>query len=311
MNLKQAHYVKTIAECGSLTAAAKKLYVSQPSLSQMLRHVEEELGVEIFDRSMTPFRLTYAGERYLKAAKVILAANDQLESEIREIRDEQSGRLRLGISFSRGIQVLPLVIREFHERYPNVKIELTENGSDNLDEYIQQGKIDLALAAVEPGSANMVYELIEKETVGILAGKDSNVAKRLPTGTHVTLEDIKDDPMVNLRRGHSARVIQDKLFRKANYVPRVLIETDSLEVGKRITLRSGACMVLPSIYIDGYVAHMQGEFFPLADYENIRHFYACYRKDSFVPRYIHDFIHIVIDTLQKRPHVVLTDARTE
>jgi hypothetical protein len=56
---------------------------------------------------------------------------------------------------------------------------------------------------------------------------------------------------------------------------------------------------------------MKGEFFPLADYENNRHFYACYRKDSFVPRYIHDFIHIVIDTLQKRPHVVLTDARTE
>ena len=58
MNLKQAYYIKTIPECGSITAAAKKLYVSQPSLSQMLRHVEEELGVEIFDRSVAPFRTT-------------------------------------------------------------------------------------------------------------------------------------------------------------------------------------------------------------------------------------------------------------
>lgn len=307
MNLKQAHYVKTIAECGSLTAAAKKLYVSQPSLSQMLRHVEDELGVAIFDRSVTPFRLTYAGEKYLRAAHVILSANEQLESEIREIRDEQSGRLRLGISFSRGIQVLPMVIPEFTQRYPNVKIELTESGSDALDEMIQQGRIDLALAAVEPGSANLAYELLEKETIGILAGKDSKLARKLPSGTPVTMADLKEDLFVQLCKGHSARVVQDKLTRKAGFTPKVLLETDSLEIGKRVTLRSGACMVLPSIYIDGFVAYGHGEYFPLADYENNRHFYACYRKDAFVPRYMHDFIRIVIDSLEHRPEVTLTD----
>ena len=63
MNLKQAQYVKTIAECGSITAAAKKLFVSQPSLSQMLRQLEQETELPIFDRSTTPLRLTYAGEK--------------------------------------------------------------------------------------------------------------------------------------------------------------------------------------------------------------------------------------------------------
>ena len=58
MNLKQAHYVKTIAQCGSITAAAKKLYISQPSLSQMLRQIETEIGLPIFDRSVAPFRIT-------------------------------------------------------------------------------------------------------------------------------------------------------------------------------------------------------------------------------------------------------------
>ena len=145
MNLKQAHYIKTISECGSITAAAKKLYVSQPSLSQMLRHVEEELGVELFERSVTPFYLTYAGEKYLHAARIMLEANEQLQSEIREIRQEHSGRLRLGISVSRGLQVLPYVIPRFCAEYPNVKLELVESGSDTLDAMIQEGKIDLAL----------------------------------------------------------------------------------------------------------------------------------------------------------------------
>ena len=95
MNLKQAQYVKTIAECGSITAAAKKLFVSQPSLSQMLRQIEQEIGLPIFDRSTSPLRLTYAGEKYLYAAERILAANSELESQLKEIKQEHAGRLRL------------------------------------------------------------------------------------------------------------------------------------------------------------------------------------------------------------------------
>lgn len=307
MNLKQAYYIRTIAECGSITAAAKKLYVSQPSLSQMLRHVEEELGIEIFNRSVVPFRLTYAGEKYLHAARIMLAANEQLEREIQEIRHEQSGRLRLGISVSRGQQVLPLVIPVFAQRYPHVKIELVESGSDTLDLMIQQGKVDLALAAIESTSANLAYELIERETIGVLAGKDSKIARRLASGTLITIEDAKDDLFVSLRKGHSARVVQDKLFLRAGCSPNILIETDSLEIGKRITLDAGACMVLPNIYIDSYVAHKKGEFFPLRNVDHNRHFYACYRKDAFVPRYMHSFIQIVIDALESRPQIELND----
>lgn len=307
MNLKQAHYIQTIAECGSITAAAKKLYVSQPSLSQMLRHVEEELGVEIFDRSVTPFQITYAGEKYLHAAQIILATQQQLESEIREIRHEHSGRLRLGISVSRGMQVLPLVIPKFASKFPKVKIELVESGSSTLDALVQEGKIDLALAAIESVSHNMTYELIERETIGILAGWGSKIARNQTSGTPVTIEDVKDELFVSLCKGHSARVVQDKLFRRAGCAPKILIETDSLEVGKRITLDAGACMILPNIYIDDYVAHKKGEFFPLTSVEHNRHFYACYRKDAFIPQYMHSFIQIVIDELNHRPETKLID----
>lgn len=307
MNLKQAYYIKTIAECGSITAAAKKLYVSQPSLSQMLRHVEEELGVEIFDRSVAPFRTTYAGEKYLHAAQIILSAQEQLESEIREIRHEHSGRLRLGISVSRGMQVLPLVIPKFVAQYPQVKLELVESGSDTLDAMVKEGKIDLALAATEPSSPDMTYELIERETIGILAGKDAKIARRLPNGTHISVEEAKDDLFISLCKGHSSRVVQDKLFRRAGCSPKILLETDSLEVGKRITLESGACMVLPNIYVDNYVAHRKGQFYPLATVQHTRHFYACYRKEGFVPQYVQRFIQIVIEELNYRPETKLTD----
>lgn len=299
MNLKQAKYVKTIASCGSLTAAAKKLYVSQPSLSQMLRQIEDEIGLPIFDRSVSPFRVTYAGEKYLAAAETILAANAQLESQLREIKHDHSGRLRLGISVSRAMQVLPLVLPMFSKRYPNVTLEITERGSAGLEELLRKGEIDLALAAIESTSPHMTFELIEKETIGILAGRDTAVAKRMISGTPISILDVKDEKFVCLTTSHSSRLIQDKLFIKNDFTPQVLLETNSLEVGRRVALEAGACMVLPNIYVDEYVRQKRGEFFPLADYENHRHFYACYRKDEFIPKYTRDFIQITTAVLNR------------
>lgn len=306
MNLKQAQYIKTIAECGSITAAAKKLFVSQPSLSQMLRQIEQETGLPIFDRSTSPLRLTYAGEKYLHAAERMLAANAELESQLREIRQEHSGRLRLGISVTRAMQVMPLVLPIFAGQYPNVTLEMTESGSATLEQLLQAGEIDLALAALESTSTNMAYELIEKETIGILAGRDSAIARNFVSGTPVSLGAARGDSFVCLTKSHSARIIQDKLFRRGNFTPHVLLETDSLEVGRRVALEAGACMILSNIYVDDYVRQKRGEFFPLKDYENHRHFYACYRKDEFVPRYTRDFIEITARVLAKQRERDLT-----
>ena len=299
MNLKQAQYVKTIAECGSITAAAKKLFVSQPSLSQMLRQLEQETGLPIFDRSTSPMRLTYAGEKYLHAAERILAANAELDSQLREIRHEHAGRLRLGISVTRAMQVMPLVMPIFQQQYPNVSLQMTESGSANLEEMLRGGNIDLAFAALESTSPSLAYELLEQETIGVLAGRDAAITRRNPNGTALPLEAFRRECFVSLTKGHSSRITQDKLFRKYGLTPSILLETDALEVGRRVALEAGACMLLPSIYIDGYCYQRKGCFYPLADYENHRHFYACYRKDEFVPQYARDFIQITASALAR------------
>ena len=244
MNLKQAHYFKTIAECGSITAAAKQLFVSQPSLSQMLRQIEDEIGLSLFDRSVSPMRLTFAGEKYLRAAERMLAANAELEAQLREIRQENTGRLRLGISVTRAMQVMPLVLPVFTAQYPNVALELTEAGSARQEELLRSGAIDLALAALESTGSNLAYELIERENIGILAGRDSGIARNNLSGTPLNVDAAGGDSFVYLTKGHSARIIQDKLFRKYGLNPHVLLETDSLEVGRRVAVEAGACMIL-------------------------------------------------------------------
>ena len=305
MNLKQALYIQTIAREGNITAAAKKLYVSQPSLSQMVRQVENEYGVTLFDRTVSPLRLTYAGEKYLQAAKTMLAANERLENELREIRQENSGLLRLGISVQRAIQILPVALPWFTMQYPKVSIEypkvsidLREEGSARLEQLLEDGEIDLALAAIESVSPSLSYTLIEKEVVGVLAGKGAAIAQQLPPGTPISLSMIREDAFVSLKPGHSVRVVQDALFHESGMKPQILLETDSLEVAKRVAVQAGACMLCSDIFVDDY-ARRGGVFYPLMDYENRRHLYACWRKGEKLPRYAEGFIQIVGRILDK------------
>ena len=302
MNMKQALYFKTIAQYGTITAAAKQLYISQPSLSQTLRQIEDEVGTPLFDRSTSPFHLTYAGERYLKAVEAMLDIETRLKEEIESIRRDDGGRLRLGISVTQAMQVLPDVIPIFTKAYPNVTIELTEAASASLEGMLQKGQIDLALAALEANEANIAYELIEKESIGILAGKDSQLAQLVPSGTPISLEMVEKEAFVSLDTSHSSRIIQDRLFRRYNIRPKILLETSSLEVARRVALKSGACMVLPDVYADEFVFNSGGAFYPLKDYENHRHFYACYRNDENTKKYIRDFVSITTSVLNQTTH---------
>lgn len=302
MNMKQALYFKTIAQYGTITAAAKQLYISQPSLSQTLRQIEDEVGTPLFDRSTSPFHLTYAGERYLKAIEAMLDIETRLKEEIESIRRDDGGRLRLGISVTRAMQVLPDVIPIFTKAYPNVTIELTEAASASLEGLLQKGQIDLALAALEANEANIAYELIEKESIGILAGKGSQLAQLVPSGTPISLEMVEKEAFVSLDTSHSSRIIQDRLFRRYNIRPKILLETSSLEVARRVALKSGACMVLPDVYADEFVFNSGGAFYPLKDYENHRHFYACYRNDENTKKYIRDFVSITTSVLNQTTH---------
>ena len=296
MNLKQAEYLKTIAEEGSITAAARKLYISQPSLSQTLKQIEDEMGVTIFDRSVSPHQITYAGRVVLEAAETMLRQDLELKNRIRRMKNEQEGILRLGISVQRSMQIVPHILPVFLERYPHVRIELTEAGSARLEDMLIMGRLDLALAAVEPSSPRVRYELIEKETIGILAGKNNPLAKM--QGTEVDIADLADGRFVALRPGHSVRLVQDRMFHEHGIQPQIVIETDSFEMARRAALEADLCMFCSDIFVDAY-ARRKGVFFPLKGYENKRDFYACSKQELELPRYSRDLIDITRSVLQK------------
>ena len=296
MNLKHAQYVLAIIEEGSFTAAAKKLYLSQPSLSQTIKQLETHLGTPIFNRSSETLKLTYAGKRYVETAREIMSIYNNLLLEIEDMKTEVHGLLRLGVSMQRGMNLLPQIIPAFLEKYPHVEIELAEFGSDRLERMVEEGQCDIALVTTNPKPNQLEYILIENELLVLMAANTTAIAQSRPDGTQIDITEAADESFVSLKSGHSVRVIQDRLFSRYHMSPRILVESDSFETAKHIAARTNAVMITPSIYID-LIPTLRAlvKCFPIKNSDAERHFFLCYRKGMYFTRYMKDFLTLVRD----------------
>lgn len=294
MNIKHAQYMLTVLKEGSITAAAKKLYISQPSLSQMIKLVENTLGTPIFNRTTDPITLTYAGEKYIEAAKKILTINANLIKEIDEINHEEHGTIKLGIPVQRAMQVMPYVLPRFHARYPHVKLDVRESGSANTEAAVLDGTVDLACLTTYPKHEELNYILIEEEELVLLTSRNSQLAKRIPSGTSISITEAKNEKFISSKVGHSVRDTQDRLFVTYDIQPEILMETSSIEVGKRTAIACDAVMICPINYIE-----MTPELYPsccvypIKGIEQRRSFYVCHRKELYLTNYMRDFIEIL------------------
>lgn len=298
MNIRQASYILEILKEGSISAAARKLYISQPALSQALRMAEQSLGTAIFERDSSPLRLTYAGERYLDAARHIMQIEDNLQREISDINSETRGRFLFGISRQGSNTLLPAILPKFMEKYPEVQLLLEEHGSQTLEQMTEAGEIDVSLATIEPRIGNLEYQLVEKEELFLLANPGCNLAHRIPAGTQLALTDVKDEAFISLKQGHSVRNIQDEIFSEKGVAPRILIETDGFETAVRLTGCMGGVMLCPHVYLD--LADQDVLRYPLPPTGIERHSYLCWRSGSYLPRYVRDWMDLITANFNER-----------
>ena len=298
MNMKHIQYVLTVLREGSITGASKRLYVSQPALSQTIKQIEQDLGATIFDRSTDPISLTFAGQKYVDAAQKILDIDRNLRAQIAETKDEIHGRIRVGISVQRGLQLLPLVVPEFSRLYPFIKIELVEHGSATLERMTIEGQCDIALVATNEKPNKLNYVLIENEQVVLMAARSTDLAHRFADGQPIAITEAQHERFVSMASGHSVRTVQDRLFDMHHISPSILLETKNMEAGKHVAARANAVMLIPQVYVsDSLDLRLRVQCHPILNNDYERHFYLCYRKGLYLPRYMEDFARIVCEKL--------------
>lgn len=237
MDFRELTYITTIADCGSVTEAAKRLYISQPSLSYILGKVEEDLGVKLFDRKTSPLTLTYAGERYVETAREILLLSGNLRKELKDIGGGARGEIRVGIPTERAGYMLPKVLGRFREQYPGVQIKLVESRSSEILGELDKDRITFAVLPGGSGDFPIGLEsrLIYKEKVWLVAPETmlqpEMIRKR--TGNEdgeepaADLKKMKDLPFIIMKSGQYIRGKTEKILRKAGFFPKNVMEVSS------------------------------------------------------------------------------------
>ena len=145
MNSLVLKYILTIAEEKNMTRAAERLYISQPSLSQSLKNLEKELGVDLFERSRQGVVLTPAGEHYVEWAKQILFAEAMMKRKIQDISAKNVRQIKFGTTPQRTSYILDFVVNQFQKEYANYKIFLEDRPSTELYELLDRGSLDFII----------------------------------------------------------------------------------------------------------------------------------------------------------------------
>lgn len=149
MNLKEQRYICVLAQCGNISRAAEKLFISQPALSIYVNNLEKAMGVKLFDRSGKKFVLTAAGEIYVSKAEKMLELESQFNQELNDLRNHVGGTIVCGVQLRRAPQLLPPVMAKFREEYPRIKVILKEGVRKELEYFLNENQVHILIDNLE------------------------------------------------------------------------------------------------------------------------------------------------------------------
>lgn len=255
MTQKELLYVKTIADEKSISKAAKKLYIAQPSLSQAIQRIEDSLGSQLFIRTTKGLTLTYAGEQYYKFATRVLKMYEDFEIEISDINNLKTGKINIGITTHLATYLLPVVLPKFKEKCPNIEIHVIEKNSTELEQSLILGEVDFVimhkLSNVPPSQIN--YETLMEDPFLIALSPSHHLnkyAKEVPglSFPKIDLKLLADEPFIMLNRNQRIRQVVDKIFEKADINPKITLTLKNFETAKRLAAEGIGVTFVPMQY---------------------------------------------------------------
>ncbi|MGW1227469.1 LysR family transcriptional regulator [Streptomyces sp. NPDC001515] len=246
MQLQQLTYFVAVAETRHFTRAAEEVHVSQPSLSQQIRALENELGAELFSRARGNITLTDAGEALLPLARRILADADTARHEVQELAQLRRGRVRLGATPSLCTGLLPDVLRAFHDRHPGIQLLLEEGGSHDLVRELARGALDLALVVLPLPAASPALTTVEllQEDLVVVSAAD---APRPGRGGEVRIPDLEGVPLVMFRHGYDLRELTVAACRAEGFEPSFTVEGGEMDAVLGFVRAGLGAAVVPSM----------------------------------------------------------------
>lgn len=300
MNMKQFRYVLVLADTGSFSRAAEELNISQPSLSQYVKKIESQLGVELFDRANGNVRLTDAGKVYIDAGKKILDLENQMQNKLIDLAEHKVGSIVVGTTPFRSVTMMPVVLAKFKELYPGIHVIIDERETSELKEAGEKGEFDISVLTLPVDEKKFDYEIIMEEEIVIAVPRNSNINEFLMK--HAVIKDgcrydaidfcnldsqefvMLTDAQVMQRRLNDLCVYCEVKLKTAAIVKSLEAQIEMVRKGVGIALvPTGVCKEEDS----------NVNYYSLLQDVPKRKVVAVYRKNQYLSAVINDFIQVM------------------
>ncbi|AWB44947.1 transcriptional regulator [Paenibacillus sp. CAA11] len=300
MELRQFQYTLQIAEERNFSRAAEKLHIAQPSLSQQLSKLEQELGVMLFQRNTSSVELTHAGESFIVHARKIMDAVEQLRQEMDDISKLRSGRVIVGSMPITGSHLLPYVLPVFKETHPGIQITLLEDTSLNLEKLTASGGTDLSLLSLPLQEPSLTYVPIGEEQILLAVPPGHPLASRTSTSGGVRMEELQEEPFIVLKKGQGFRKLTVGLCQEAGFEPKIVFESNNIETVQSLVAAGMGITLVPRFIARAKRSELIPVYVPLAEPVPSRTLVIAYRKGRYLSKAAEAFIDTFKETLTSR-----------
>lgn len=296
MNITQYRYILTIAKYRNLSRAAEALFVTQPALTRTLNRAEAEAGVKLFDRSVFPMELTYAGEAYVEMARQLVDLQDAMTCRMAELTGGLRGRLRVGMTSERGMRYLPRLLPQFRAAFPQVETVILEGNNAFHEKALLDGAEDLAIMAGSGAVEGLRYQEIGREQILLVAPRTHPLASYADLSRNGPWSPDRLDParlegqdFVVLNASHGMGRYAQQIFERFQLRVNTVMTLDNNLTAYRLA-EAGYALAFTTTGTAIHEAQGHAVYFILEEKSPMRRICAVSRTGGYLPEYARRFI---------------------
>lgn len=303
-------YVYEVYKERSFTKAAQNLYISQPSLSARIKKIEEMIGEPLFDRSTTPLQLTEVGKVYIEAAEEITQIEQRVENYINDLAGLKTGNLAVGASTLFAAYVVPSLITQFNQKFPDVHIQLIEGNTAELEEMLGSNALDFVIDNYHYDSILYNKELYCEENILLAVPKHFAVNEELGM-YQLSYKNIKnknylnqkypavplgrfaDLPFIMLTQGNDTRTRGDRLCRNVGFKPNIVLEFNQQSTAYMASSTQLGATFISDILVSQLPTFENLVYYKLDGEEAKRKVFFYYKTHKYKTRVMEEFVRMM------------------
>ncbi|MFR7764565.1 MAG: LysR family transcriptional regulator [Anaerococcus obesiensis] len=248
MSEMDLEYIRAILKYGSITAASKKIYISQSALSQHIIRIEKKLGVEIFNRDFKPIKLTEAGIIYKKSLEDIEKLKENTLLKIEEINKLKIGELSIGSTDYQTYFFLSKVLKDFNEDYPGIKINLLEAKTNQLNTFALNGLCDFSITYETDRFDDLESINLYREDVYLAMSKENKLKNDLSGKGEIktiSAKKLAGQNIIRMKKGQNLILQYQELDKFTENSLNTVFETDSIFIAEKCVRENMGLAILP------------------------------------------------------------------